>query len=297
MGVTADLGGKYQDLLPPRLSLPHTLLDFSPKMTMQGHRKDPEATELRGDSEALVPPLPPRGISPLNRTTSRGGGCPAKCCLYAMSSGNRDLWGRSTQPHLSAGLQSRHLNQFTASLGVFPSWEHPVLPRGEVMRSIHDALRSSRLLLQQDPAASPRTQGGFAICAATTCDFPALSLILLDIPVAAASVMNIQTGNLKSLCSVLFYPLSLINVCKDAALEQASRNNSRRRGQAGGSSAAALLPHEPCFGFNRNSKTLQPLDCGGFKQVFQILQPFKICQLKQMSSFTRLLVVPPNAPG
>lgn len=265
---------------------------------MQGHRKDPEAAEPRGDSEALVPPLPPRGTSLLDRATGRGGGCSAKCCLYAVSSGNGDLWGRSTRPHLSAGLQPRPLNQFTASLGVFPSWEHPVLPQGEVMWSTHDALRSSRLLLQQEPStASPHARGGFAICAATTCDFPALSLILLDIPVAAASIMNIQTGNLKSLRSVLFYPLSLINVCKDAALEQASRNNSRGHGRAGGSSAAALLPHEPCFGFGCNSKTLQPLECGGFKQVFQILQPFKICQLKQMSSFRRLPVVPPNAPG
>lgn len=50
--------------------------------------------------------------------------------------------------------------------------------------------------------------------------------LILDIPVAAASVMNIQMGNQRSLCSVLFHPLSVINGWEDAALELALRNNS-----------------------------------------------------------------------
>lgn len=58
-------------------------------------------------------------------------------------------------------------------------------------------LGAGMMLLGLIPAGSISfSRHGFEIRAGATCDFPAPGLILLDIPAAAAaSIMNIQTGN------------------------------------------------------------------------------------------------------
>lgn len=60
------------------------------------------------------------------------------------------------------GLSPRHLNQFAASLRVFPSWEHwkaeqPVFLQREVMGNTDDVFRGSHFLLRQGPRVSPCT--------------------------------------------------------------------------------------------------------------------------------------------
>ena len=114
---------------------------------MQGHRKDPEAAEPDGNSEALVPAVPPpRGFGPLVWTTSRGAAALQNAAFMqrALGTGISGAGAPSSiyQHPGKEGLLPRHLNQstasltphtFTSSLPVFPPWEHwraaPAPPR------------------------------------------------------------------------------------------------------------------------------------------------------------------------
>lgn len=91
--------------------------------------KGPRGCRARRKQRSPCSSRAPSGDRPPRLHNKPGDGGSAKCCLYAVRSGNGDFWGNGAPSPINqhpsqTGLQPGHLNQFTASPGAFPSWEH-----------------------------------------------------------------------------------------------------------------------------------------------------------------------------
>lgn len=170
---------------------------------MRGHPKDPEAAESGGKQRSPCSCRVPLGGSAPPRSGGRMLGKMLPLCSAVWERGFLGL--ELPAPFISSReKQGCKRDIFTSSLPTGGGEGGSLLgmTRKQSSPCCSKEGRGGAWMMLLGPAgfspaspASPCAQGGFAIPAATTCDFPARYLILLDIPVAAAPVMNTQTGN------------------------------------------------------------------------------------------------------
>lgn len=175
---------------------------FSPNPTVQGHRGDPEATQPEGNIAALVPWKLPKELRAGRRIVSIV--CPD-------GRGREAAEGRLCVGRVGIGApmcQLRGAKCNGAAKRVTLTSSVPAVPSraGELMESCRCIEGQCCNLVQQQCCKGLR-------CALQHVLQPPVAAhhFILDILVAAVSVMKIQMGNQRSLCSVLFHPLSVIN--------------------------------------------------------------------------------------